>query len=246
MSDTLIQHPSIAERLVELHRNATTAERANLKLILGLSAGNLVPTNDSLAAESRKIVSETLELLCPYDVPNPRGLQYRGRPSFLTDELFARLVSEAAEKRDSAMPFDEHYLGAGGVVADRVATSPELARLVESVVPGAESTGIASYLFYKDEGQGIDPHIDTDIFSLNILMMLEHRLPADSNTVPSALHMHYPDGSAERLQLEPGEVVIFLAGTQAHSRTRISADESVSILTFGFMPKGAPIENYRR
>ena len=82
-------------------------------------------------------------------------------------------------------------------------------------------------------------------FSLNILMMLQHRLPATA-IEPSALYMHYPDGSEERLQLQPGEVVIFLAGTQAHSRTRIAAQESVSILTFGFMPKGAPIENYRR
>ncbi|TFB94442.1 hypothetical protein E3O10_01320 [Cryobacterium luteum] len=236
---------SIAARLVELHRNATTAERANLKLILGLSAGNLVPSSDSLAAESRRAVSETLELLCPYDVPDPRGLQYRGRPDFLTDDLFDRLLQESISKREIAIPFDEHYLGAGGLVADDVALSAELAALVESVVPGAESTGIASYLFYKDEGQGIDPHIDTDIFSLNILMMLQHRLPG-TEVEPSALYMHYPDGSEERLQLQPGEVVIFLAGTQAHSRTRIGADESVSILTFGFMPKGAPIENYRR
>jgi len=236
---------SMAARLVDLHRDATTAERANLKLILGLSAGNLVPTESAVAAESRQVVSETLELLCPYDVADPRGLQYKGRPEFLTDELFDELLAESAGKRDVAIPFDEHYLGAGGRVADQVSTSSELAALVESVVPGAETTGIASYLYYKDAGQGIDPHIDTDIFSLNVLMMLEHRLPADGVT-PSALHMHYPDGSSERVQLRPGEVVIFLAGTQAHSRTRIATDESVSILTFGFMPKGAPIENYRR
>ena len=45
------------------------------------------------------------------------------------------------------------------------------------------------------------PHIDTDIFSLNVLMMLAHDIP-DGTPEPSALHMHYADGSKERFQLE--------------------------------------------
>jgi hypothetical protein len=76
-------------------------------------------------------------------------------------------------------------------------------------------------------------------------MMLEHEIPSGIEE-PSALYMHFADGTEQRLQLSPGEVVIFLAGTQAHSRTPISEGENVTILTFGFMPEGAPLENYRR
>lgn len=236
---------SVGQRLADLHGSLSPAEQANLKLILGLSAGHLVPDSDPRAERGRFAVSEALELLCPYDVADPRGAQYRGRPELLTDELLATLIAEAEEVGTTAVPFDEHYLGCGGPVADELASSPELTALVRSVVPGAEPTGIASYLFYKDAGQGIIPHIDTDIFSLNVLMMLAHEKPEDAATT-SALYMHYPDGSEERFALTPGEVVIFLAGTQAHSRTPIAEGERVTILTFGFMPKGAPIGNYRR
>jgi hypothetical protein len=242
---TQSQTLTMGQKLAELHHRLTPAEQANLKLILGLSAGRLVPDKDPGADHGRSAVTEALEILCPYEVADPRGIQYRGRPDFLTDELFAQLLAEAAEVGASAVPFDEHYLGCGGPVADRIATSPELAALVASVVPKAEATGIASYLFYRDAGQGIIPHIDTDIFSLNVLMMLAHDIP-EGTEQPSALYMHYADGTEDRLQLSPGEVVIFLAGTQAHSRTPITHDERVTILTFGFMPEGAPLENYRR
>ncbi|MFH8471578.1 hypothetical protein [Streptomyces sp. NPDC018000] len=241
MTDTT----AMGQRLAELHRTLTPAEQANLKLILGLSAGRLVPDKDPGSERGRRAVSEALEILCPYDVADPRGIQYRGRPEFLTDDLLGALVAEAEQVGQKAVPFDEHYLGMGGTVADRIATSEDLARLVASVVPKAEATGIASYLFYRDAGQGIIPHIDTDIFSLNVLMMLQHEIPPGL-AEPSALYMHFADGSEQRLQLEPGEVVIFLAGTQAHSRTPIREDERVTILTFGFMPEGAPLENYRR
>jgi hypothetical protein len=236
---------SVGQRLADLHSSLNPAEQANLKLILGLSAGHLVPERDPGSVNGRVAVSEALELLCPYEVDDPRGAQYRGRPELVTDELLGSLIAEAQEVGATAVPFDEHYLGCGGPIADRLATSPELTALVRSVVPGAEPTGIASYLFYKDAGQGIIPHIDTDIFSLNVLLMLAHETPADPVTT-SALYMHYPDGSDERFQLTPGEVVIFLAGTQAHSRTPIAEGERVTILTFGFMPQGAPIGNYRR
>lgn len=237
--------PAMGRKLADLHRTLTPAEQANFKLILGLSAGRLVPDKEPGSEPGRRAVSEALEILCPYDVADPRGIQYRGRPSFLTDDLLGALIAEAEQVGRTAVPFDEHYLGYGGPVADRLSTSAELATLVAGVVPKAVATGVASFLFYRDPGQGIIPHIDTDIFSLNVLMMLSHDIPRGLAR-PSALYMHYADGTEQRLQLTPGEVVIFLAGTQAHSRTPIRADERVTILTFGFMPEGAPLENYRR
>jgi|GEM_PF-921483 hypothetical protein len=235
---------SVAEKLTKLHGDLSFAEQANLKLILGLSAGELV-SNASASEVGRYAVTEALEMLCPYQVQDPRGVQYRGRPQFLSDDLLEALIQEAQEVGKTAIPFDEHYLGCGGPIADKIAVSEELADLVQSVVPGAESTGIASYIIYRDEGQGIIPHVDTDIFSLNVLLMLEHNVGMDIDQ-PSALQMHYADGQTERFDLSPGEIVIFLAGTQAHSRSAISSGENVTILTFGFMPQGAPIENYKR
>lgn len=233
----------LADRISTLHAGLTPAEQANLKLILGLSAGQLASQADT--SQARSAVTRTLDLLCPYDVEDPHGVQYRGRPDFLTDDLLARLQQDAREIAPKAVAFDEHYLGYGSATADWLSTSPELADFVSTIVPASLPTGVASLLYYRDAGQGIVPHVDTDIFSLNILLMLDHQYP-EGLEEPSALQMHYADGEVERVQLSAGELVIFLAGTQAHSRSPIVEGENVTILTFGFMPVGAPIENYRR
>lgn len=233
----------LADRISSLHETLSLAEQANLKLILGLSAGQLASTSDVGAARAE--VTRALDLLCPYDVANPHGLQYRGRPEFITDELLGQLQEDAHDIASRAVPFDEHYLGYGSAAADQLSTSPELSNFVAGLVPSAVPTGIASILYYRDAGQGISPHVDTDIFSLNILLMLEHNYPEGIEN-PSALQMHYPDGKVERVVLRPGELVVFLAGTQAHSRSPIVEGENVTILTLGFMPEGAPIENYKR
>ncbi|MGV0870471.1 hypothetical protein [Corynebacterium kalidii] len=234
---------TLGQRLAELNDSLTPAEQANYKLILGLSAGHLAQENS--VGESRQTVTDTLHQLCPYEVDKVEGLQYRGRPDFMTDELLHKLQNEARSLESDAIPYDEHYLGYGGSVADQVAVSNELTEMVTAIVPKSAPTGIASYLFYRDPGQGIIPHVDTDIFSLNILLMLEHQT-VEGDPEPSALTLHYPDGTTEAVDLEAGEIAVFLAGTQAHSRTPIKSGEKVSILTFGFMPEGAPIENYRR
>lgn len=234
---------TLGQRLIELNDSLTPAEQANYKLILGLSAGHLAQENS--VGEARVAVTDILHQLCPYDVDRVEGLQYRGRPDFMSEELLHAIQEEARSLEADAIPYDEHYLGYGGSTADRVAVSDELKKMVDGIVPKSVPTGIASYLFYRDPGQGIIPHVDTDIFSLNILLMVEHKtVKGDDN--PSALTLHYPDGTSEPVNLEEGEIAVFLAGTQAHSRTPIKAGEKVSILTFGFMPEGAPIENYRR
>ncbi|MEI2730416.1 MAG: hypothetical protein V9G08_00085 [Dermatophilaceae bacterium] len=233
----------LADRISRLHETLSPAEQANLKLLLGLSAGQLASDADN--GQARAEVTRTLDLLCPYDVADPHGLQYRGRPPFLTDQLLAQLQQDAHDIAPRAVPFDEHYLGYGSAAADALSTSDELRGFIAGIVPSAVPTGVASLLYYRDPGQGIRPHVDTDIFSLNVLIMLEHGYPDDLQH-PSALQMHYADGTVEPVVLEPGELVVFLAGTQAHSRSPIVRGEHVTILTLGFMPEGAPIENYRR
>ncbi|NJK32240.1 MAG: hypothetical protein HC927_07435, partial [Deltaproteobacteria bacterium] len=94
--------------------------------------------------------------------------------------------------------------------------------------------GVASFLYY-DERPGIDPHIDTDIFSLNVLLMLEHR---QGEGPGSNLVIFPPRAEPQRLDLQPGEIVVMFAGSIAHGRERVSRGEAVSILTFGFHPLG--------
>ncbi|TXJ83303.1 hypothetical protein E2C11_07470 [Streptomyces lavendulae] len=59
----MTETPTMGQRLADLHRTLTPAEQANLKLILGLSAGQLVPDKDPSSEKGRQAVSEALTVL---------------------------------------------------------------------------------------------------------------------------------------------------------------------------------------
>jgi hypothetical protein len=231
---------ALAEKFQDFNTTLTDAEKANFKLLLGLAAGGLAPqftkpsTGDNAVAFD--VVSEALAKLQPYSKRIPGdGIAFRGRPSFMTDELLGSLQAEARVLRPMAQRFDEHFLGCGAPLANNLSVSPLLTSFVREHAGDVQPTGIASFLYYDELGQGIDPHIDTDIFSLNVLLMLDHQRSIEP---PSALVIFPPHSDPQRFELRPGEVLIMFAGSIAHGRERMKSGESVSILTFGFHPLG--------
>jgi hypothetical protein len=230
----------LPERLRLFSDKLTPAERANFKLLLGLAAGGLAPDfkrpEHASQANAFDVVSDSLVKMQPYSarVAN-NGVAYRGRPTFLDDDLLSALQGEAAELRASAIRFDEHFLGCGAPLANKLSLSSELSDVVRAHAGDVQSTGVASFLYYDEPGQGIDPHIDTDIFSLNVLLMLSHRRQKVGN---SCLVLLPPRSEPERLDLEEGEMVIFFAGSVAHGRERVVNGEAITVLTFGFHPLG--------
>lgn len=233
--------PALVEKFCQLNSALSEAEQANFKLLLGLAAGGLAPTferpHSGTSAEAFDTVSDTLIGLQPYrNRISYNGIAYCGRPEFMTDGLLESLQTEARETRKSARRFDEHFLGCGAPIANDLASSTELKSFVQSHAGDVEPTGIASFLYYDEPGQGIEPHIDTDIFSLNVLLMLDHRFRI---TPRSALTVFPPHCPPERIELDPGQIVVMFAGSVAHGRPRMKAGESVSILTFGFRPLGS-------
>ena len=232
----------LSERLLVFNGTLTRAEQANFKLLLGLAAGGLTPSfsrpREGLLASAFSVVGDTLARLQPYSSRIPaNGIAYRGRPGFITDEVLSAIQAEACELRPTAERFDEHFLGCGAALANALSTSIELTAFVREHAGDVEPTGVASFLYYDEVGQGIDPHIDTDIFSVNVLLMLNHTYPPGA-TAGSALVIFPPHREPERLDLRPGEVVVMFAGSIAHGREHMRPGESVSILTFGFQPQG--------
>jgi len=161
-----------------------------------------------------------------------------GRPDFLTDELLASFIREAEENKAETFMSGAQRVGAGGKIANAFAVSDELMAFMESVVPGGvHPTGIASYIHYDKEGAGIEPHVDTDIFFINLLIMLSHVREGDGD--PSTLVI-YPAGQPmQRFLLEPGETVVMDAAGLIHGREPVKAGETVTILTIGFQPRRA-------
>jgi len=230
----------LPEQLDRFNAALTPKEQAGFKLILGLAASGLAPdfgqSRAGTADSAFGAVTATLARMQPYAARIPAdGIVYRGRPDLLTEEMLTSLQTEARELRPTARAYEEHFLGCGAPIANRLATSPKLLDLVTAHAGPVEATGVASFLFYDEAGQGIDPHIDTEVFALNVLTMLRHEVPEGQATT-STLFMFPPNAEPEPVNLQPGEMVIFFAGSVAHGRTRIKAGESVSILTFGFKP----------
>lgn len=231
----------IVDKLIRFNSGLNEAEQANFKLLLGLAAGGLAPDferpSDQSSAKSFDTVSNTLARLQPYSSRlTDGGVAYRGRPSFLTEQLLTDLQGEARALRPQAIRSAEHFLGYGAPIANRLAISMELLQHVREYAGDVESTGIASFLYYDEEGQGIEPHIDTDIFSLNVLLMLHHEHQIEPT---SSLVIFPPGEQARRYRLVPGEMLILFAGSIAHGRERMKQGESVGILTFGFKPISA-------
>ena len=230
----------LSEKFQGFNGTLTAEEKANFKLLLGLAAGGLAPQftkpQGGLNAVAFDTVSDTLARLQPYSGRISRnGVAYRGRPDIMTNELLTALQTEARALRPSATRSDEVFLGCGAPLANELAVSSKLISFVREQAGPVEATGIASFLYYDEPGQGIDPHIDTDIFALNVLVMLEHGYVTEPQ---SALVVFPPYSEPERFELVPGEVIIMFAGSIAHGREHIKPGEHVSILTFGFQPLG--------
>ncbi len=231
---------NLHQKLRQFNENLTEAEKANFKLLLGLSAGGLMTgfkrPSEVDAVNALDTVTETLATLQPYSNRITRnGIAFRGRPAWMSDTLLTSIQEEAQSIRPMARRFDEHFLGCGASLANQLAVSKELVEFVQEHAGDLKPTGIASFLFYDEEGQGIDPHIDTDIFSLNVILMLSHKHVSNP---ASALVVFPPRGEPERINLQPGEIIIMFAGSITHGRERIKQGETVSILTFGFHPLG--------
>jgi hypothetical protein len=225
---------ALAEKLHDLTRDASADEIDNYKLLLCIAAGGLAPEGhppvDGPEAAAFRTVVDCLGRI------HPTGLLYRGRPDFMTDELLARLQAESDEVRKVAVRSDLYFLGCGGPTADALAVSGELRALVDQLAEGMEPTGIASYLFYDEPGCGLSPHVDTDVFTLNAILMLRHEHASES---PSHLVLYSPEGEEERLLLEPGEIALLFAGGTVHAREPVKEDERIALLTLGFEPVAA-------
>jgi hypothetical protein len=167
-------------------------------------------------------------------------LLYCGRPGWLNSDQLAVLVAEAASLRESAKQINERkQMGvAVGGEGKAFALSTALNSLIEQFAGPVEFTADANYLYYEQEGAGIDPHIDRVEFSLQVLLMLEHEGYHSSR---SSLAL-FPEGGPAHaifIPLEPGEFVLFRAASVIHGRTPVASGETVRLLGIGYRSAAA-------
>lgn len=227
----------LGDKLSELARTMTPAERACFKVLLGTAAAELM--REGLVPEegvkARALATSVASIKCMqphwHRVPQ-NGVVYRGRPEFVTDSLLSDLKAESDALRDSAVRFHDHLVVSGAPRAREVGFSPELGNLLSSLAGPVQPTSKANYLYYDEPGLGIDPHVDNEEFSLNAILMLRHDYVAD----PSALVLFPLRSPSEKVYLRPGEMIVMFADSIVHARERVAVNERVSIVAFGFSP----------
>lgn len=178
----------------------------------------------------------------PYDTRLTRavdvndGVYFVGRPEWLTAGLFAALQDEAAQMRPTAEKIRDQHFAEVGPTGTRLCESAELTDFVGQAASPARRSGFRNYRYYDVQNSHVAPHVDTDHFWLNVIIMLQHTFDAERR---SALLL-FPHGPADpvTLQLEPGEVILFDAKRVVHARTPISESghESAVNMGIGFTP----------
>lgn len=216
----------------------TPPERNNLRLVLCMAAGELAGATatapGTIRDEALRATVGCLTRLQPHGARVPStGILWYGRASWMTDSMLDELRAEAESQRPSAILYGRQYLAYGGPQANTLAMSANLVALAEQYAGKVRPTGVASYLYYDAEGLGIDPHVDTDVFALNALIMLRHDVVSTRN---SCLSLYPPGGSTVKLDLAPGEMVLLFADSVVHGRDSVTAGETVHVLTVGMRP----------
>jgi len=200
----------------------------NYKLLLCMAAGGLAPRGKvPTSPERMQAFQAVLQSLQRLALP---GTEWTGRPSHLSSKVFAELVAESAQRKAGAKPTDRYLLARGGPSASHLARSEWLGSFVSSHFPTVKPTGISSYIYYDDPGAGLDPHVDTEIYSVNVIVMISHRY-VDK---PSGLLVWNDHVVPRSIIMKPGQMTILNAGSVVHAREDIGEGEHVHILTIGF------------
>ncbi|MGW5190065.1 hypothetical protein ACWEOO_12470 [Kribbella sp. NPDC004138] len=165
------------------------------------------------------------------------GVYFLGRPDWLTDDLLSHLRQEAQQQRAGAEKIREQHFAELGTVGTSLCESSELLDFVVTHSQPVTRSGKANYRYYDIPHSHVTPHLDTDQFGLNVIIMLEHDY-ADERRSALLLFAHGPQGPVT-LQLEPGEVILFDAAHVVHARTPISDDghETAVNMGIGFTPE---------
>jgi hypothetical protein len=224
----------LAEKLLRLNDSLSRLEWFNMNLLMSVAVGGIAPRG-GLPADGVRLDAWNAGLQVLGEM-HPSGLRLVGRAPFMTDAVLGELQAEAAAQARISHRTGAQELSPGGPRAVALSSDPAVIdHLSEAVGHRVAPTEIGSYLYYNRAGDHLYPHVDTDIFSVNLITMVEHAVPAGMQIEKgSALTIFTPGNELRRVPLKAGESAVLLASGTVHGRETIAAGESVTILTIGF------------
>lgn len=158
---------------------------------------------------------------------------WSGRPEVITNEVLEEFNKEALIKRETAFKRNNTFVSSPGDLASAFIYSDWLQSKIKSLYSNVTSSGYGTYIYYEYEGSHVKPHVDVGEFIVNVLLVLSHSIDNIKNY--NSFTMTFDENIEPTIhRLEPGEILIFPAGSIFHSRIPVETDEKVTILTSGF------------
>jgi hypothetical protein len=207
----------------------------------------------------RELISNSLGGLSPTGMPPDGGWQHAGwragifalsdpsvpppvaeRPAFLADDLVNALRMEAQIQSFLSVRMALRYVAPPARAARRFGASSELTRYVSDYIGHNVAAGNgfsrenATYLYYEDVGDGIQPHVDP--FGISNALLMLRRIPPADGSAPSRLVMYTSDGQLIPIPLEQGQMVVLADGAIVHAREPLRRGEKVTLLSLVFAP----------
>jgi hypothetical protein len=228
----------LSRRIAEFSEGLSELERFNLNLIMSIGVGGIAPRGDVPESGARKDAWDTgISVL---SATGRSGVSFVGRAPFMTDDLLSGLQREAVERKSISHRTGPQELSPGGSAAEALSRNPDAISLIsDSLGEKVFPTEISTYLYYTSGGDYLYPHVDTDIFSVNLITMLERRVPEGKREEDaSALVVYDADANPRRVPLRVGESAVLMASGTVHARETLAPGEKVTILTVGFQYQG--------
>jgi acyl-CoA synthetase (AMP-forming)/AMP-acid ligase II len=222
--------PALVGALRGLVEAGDEVERLAWRLFLGCARRALVPHRHLPRGPGREAAEVVLAVLSVLLGPAPL---YVGRPAFVTEDLLAALRAEAARQRPAAV-FEQNCLMARpGPVARRLAALEELRTLLAGLGQRAEPVGTGKYVYCDGTARGPGEHLHTEPFVLNVELSLEHdRAGAEA----AQIVLCPPWEEARPVHTEPGDMVVWFAGSVPHARDEMSPGQSLTAISMFFEP----------
>lgn len=237
------------DSLVKFSKSLNENEIDNLKYKLFLLAidelNKSEKTWDLLLLDEGSDLNTILKSLVQIQPYNSRikdfGLAYKGRPTFMTDDLLYALIKESEEYKLKAKANFNQYIYQvetenNEYVCETFANSSDLLDLVTSHAGPVIPSFITSYIYYFNEGNDSKPHVDNAFTSITVMVGLKHEFP-DRTINSSSSFIYWANKKPLHYRLLPGEIAIFFGCTVIHGRTPVKKDESINSLLISFRPR---------
>jgi len=229
----------LSEKLIAFSDSLEKFESFNLHLLMSVAMGGIAPRGNILDAPTGRPAWHVGISVLGHLASS--GLAFRGVVPFVVDEYLPSIRKEAEVQEGISHRTGPHTLSPGGAVAAQLAHDERLIAFVaQKVGQSLRPTGISSYLYYNQTGDHLYPHVDTEIFAVNFILMVKHDLP-EGRTDGSALVIFDADHQAKRVPLDVGESVVIRASGTVHGREAVGEGERVTILTIGFEDERARV-----